>query len=330
MIPMLIAALMAVFSFILAVLIYPKVIPFFRSIKVHQSVSEYALEEFKDKPITPTLGGTVFVSIAAILSMVVFLFLHYVLKYNWQAEHFLIAWVSFVGYSLIGFWDDYKIIKEGKNDGLKPWLKALLQLILAIGVYLIFQSFENDLVLHLPVVNLALPLGIFYLLLILIMFVGTSNAVNITDGMDGLAAGTSAIALMPFMVFAHSHQSYYLLILLASIFGALLGFLLYNHKPAQIFMGDCGSLGLGGMFAASALVLNKEIILIIVGGVFVWETMTVILQILAVKTIKKRIFKYTPIHYSFIISGWREQGVVMMFYLVGLFCAIVGLWVGLL
>ncbi len=328
--PIVLTVLAMMISFSLAVFTYPKVIPYFRSLKVNQSVSEYALDAFKDKPVTPTLGGTVFVAVSLLVSLVGYVLVHHFWRYTWRVDHFWLVFAAYEGYSLIGLWDDYKIIKEGKNDGLSPWLKAGLQLVLAIIFFYIYQEAGNPLVLNFPIINQALPLGFLYILLILVMFVGSSNAVNITDGMDGLAGGTSMIALVPFMIFAHSQQSYLLLILLGSILGSLAGFLLFNHKPAKIFMGDCGSLGLGGMFAALALVLSKEIILIIVGGVFVWETMTVILQILAVKTIKKRIFKYTPIHYSFIISGWREQAVVLMFYLVGFICALLGLWLGFL
>ena len=327
--PIVIALIAMMSSFCLAVVIYPKVIPYFRSIKVNQSVSEYAIDAFKDKPITPTLGGTVFVSVSLVVGLMGYVFVNNLLKYTWRTDHFWLVFAAYAGYSLIGFWDDYKIIKEGRNDGLNPWLKAGLQLVLAIIFFNVYQAAGNPLVLSIPIIKVSLPLGFLYILLILVMFVGTSNAVNITDGMDGLAGGVTLIALVPFMIFAHLQQSYLLLMILGAIFGSVAGFLLFNLKPAKIFMGDCGSLGIGGMFAATALVLNKEIALIIIGGVFVWETMTVIIQILAVKTIKRRVFQYSPIHYSFVLSGWREQAVVLMFYLVGLICALVGLWVAL-
>ncbi|MDD2592109.1 MAG: phospho-N-acetylmuramoyl-pentapeptide-transferase, partial [Erysipelotrichaceae bacterium] len=155
-----------------------------------------------------------------------------------------------------------------------------------------------------------------------------SNAVNITDGMDGLAGGTSVLALIPFAIFAFMFDQSYIGVFVVGVIASLLGYLRYNLNPAKIFMGDAGSLALGGLLAALALVLKQEIALIIVGGVFVFETTCVILQIASVKLRKKRVFKYTPIHYSFVINGMSEKNVVYLFWLMGLTFMIFGLIAG--
>lgn len=307
-------------ALILTLIAYKMLLPRFRALSLNQSVSEYSLKEFQDKPITPTLGGVVFVLIAIVVSLI----------FNLNALNDFSYWLvvlAFFGYAIIGFIDDIKIIKEGKNQGLKSLHKLLLQIVLAIVFYLIYRN-HADPSIQLPFMNNPINLGIFYGLLVLFMFVGTSNAVNLTDGMDGLSAGTSIIALVPFIIFALKANQHPLAIFLCSLLGALIGYLAYNKKPAQIMMGDVGSLSLGGMFAASAMVLKIELLLIIIGIVFVLETLSVIIQISSVKLFKRKVFPFTPIHYSFTIKGVSEENTVLIFYVIGLLGAILALLIG--
>lgn len=315
-----ILALSFLISLTLTLILYSRLIPQFKKLKMHQSISEYALKEFKEKEITPTLGGTVFVTVTTGVSLVL-------TKFDVFNFNYVLVLLTFIGYSLIGFLDDYKIIRDGKNDGLSPKIKLLLQLVLAIIFTWVYLNNAPG-TLKVPFIDDPLNLGIFYSLLVIFMFVGSSNAVNLTDGMDGLSSGTSIIALIPFTIFAMQQSQLSLAIFFFSLLGSLLGYLYFNRKPAKIYMGDCGSLALGGMFAASALVLKKELLLIVIGGVFVIETLSVIIQITSVKLFKKRVFPYTPIHYSFTIKGIREEATVILFYAVGIVFAILGVIFG--
>ena len=160
------------------------------------------------------------------------------------------------------------------------------------------------------------------------MLSGVSNAVNLTDGMDGLAGGSMILALIPYIFYAHKLDNYYTALLLFIILGSLFGYLFYNIKPARVIMGDVGSLSLGAMLAASAIILKQELALIIIGGIFVINTLSVIIQIGSVKLRGKRVFPYTPIHYSFIIWGIREKRVVYLFWMFGFVLMLIGLLIG--
>lgn len=310
-----------VLSLVLSLSLYKVLLPRFRALSITQTVSEYSLQEFKDKPITPTMGGVLFILVTLVVSFVMNL------SHNpWDTRYWMVA-LTFVGYGIIGFIDDYKIIKSGKNAGLSALEKIVLQTLMVIIFYFIAKT-TIDPTIKLPFINQPVNLGFFYIVLILFMFVGSSNAVNLTDGMDGLSSGTSIIALVPFAYFAHQQGAFELTHFLISLIGALLGYLYFNKKPAQIMMGDVGSLALGGMFAATALVLKKELLLIIIGIVFVLETLSVIIQIGSVKLFKKRVFPFTPIHYSFTLKGMSEEHTVLLFYFVGLIGAILAFIIG--
>ena len=237
------------------------------------------------------------------------------------------VFLAFVGYGLIGFTDDFLIAVKKNNDGLKAQYKFGLQLLLATIFYIMYQEhsiLSIQLLFDGPVINL----GLFYVVLILFMFTGSSNAVNLTDGMDGLAAGCTCFSLIPFLIFAYLSENTAISVFITSLLGALFGYLHYNVKPAKIFMGDTGSLALGGVLAALAMVLKKEIPLILIGGVFVIETLCVIIQITSVKTRHKKVFPYTPIHYSFVIKGMSENNTVHLFWVVSALFAILGFFAG--
>ena len=228
-------------------------------------------------------------------------------------------------YALIGVIDDYKIIKDGKNDGLKAKHKFLLQLVLALIFFILFKLMGGSMVLDIPFTKISINSIYVYLPLVLFLLTGTSNAVNLTDGMDGLATGTVIISLIPFAWFAYKLERVEILLFIMTLMGSLFAFLYYNKKPAKIFMGDVGSLPLGAFLAGLSILMKLEFFLAIFGFVFVFETVTVIIQKISWKTRGKRIFRYTPIHYSFTLSGWKEQDVVNIFYIIGIISMIVGL-----
>lgn len=313
----------ALFGFILSLgitlFLYPKFIETLSSSEIQQEVSEYALEEFKQKAKTPTFGGLIFVVVPIAVSLLLN-------GLNFSKDLILLIFV-FASYGLIGLIDDYKIVKEGKNDGISPKVKLLSQLGLSLIFYFLYILYGGNTLLNLPFTN-GVDLGFLYIPFIMFLLSGTSNAVNLTDGMDGLAGGTVVIALIPFTWFAYQANRMEIVLLLLSVLASLLGFLVYNRKPAQIFMGDVGSLALGALLASVSVLLGKEILLAVIGFVFVFETVTVIMQRISWKLRKKRIFRYTPIHYSFTLAGWKEQDVVNMFYIAGIVCMLIGFALG--
>ncbi|MFV0479518.1 MAG: phospho-N-acetylmuramoyl-pentapeptide-transferase [Anaerorhabdus sp.] len=293
----------------------PSFIRFLKKISFNQTVSEYSLDEYKNKTKTPTMGGVLFVVVTIVTTLLV--------QHSYLSKDLLIVLLAFVGYASIGMVDDYLIIIKKDNKGLIPLHKFALQGILAIIVFYVYQDYAS-LSVTIPLIQKSVSLGILYVVLIFFMFVGASNAVNITDGMDGLAAGCTAIALVPFLAFALLDYNVNIAVFIAALFGSLLGYLKYNVYPAKVFMGDAGSLALGGALAAISMVLKLEVAFVFIAGVFVWETVCVILQIGSVKLRKKRIFSYTPIHYAFVLKGLREKVVVQSFWKLAAACAVIG------
>ena len=316
------AIVLLIVNFILGIVIYPRFINFLNSQEAKQEVNEYALDEFKDKEKTVTFGGVPFILIPVITIFVLNL-------RNLSSISFVILGV-FLVYGLLGFVDDYKIITEGRNDGLKASHKLLMQMVIGVVFYFIYTNTGGTTIIDLPVLNRGINVGILYLPFVVIMFSAYSNAVNLTDGMDGLATGTSIIAFLALAYFAYVQAEFEILVILLGVVGALLSFLVFNYSPAKIFMGDVGSLALGALFAVVSVYLNLEIVSLLIGGVFVFETLCVVIQQISWRTRRKRVFKYTPIHYSFVLSGWKEESVVHFFWFLGLVGALVGVLVGVL
>lgn len=309
-------------SLAIVLITMPLLIRFLHKINYNQAVSEYSLQQYKEKQKTPTMGGILFVLTPVAVTLLMY-------PGTLGDLQVMIVMLAYVGYGLIGFLDDYIIVIRQDNEGLRPRTKFLLQLLLAVVFFLMYrQDATTDIII--PFFETVIPLGGLYMLLVFFMFTGTSNAVNLTDGMDGLAAGTSFLAFAPFVLFALQQQKLVIAVFLMAVMGALLGFLRYNVHPAKIFMGDTGSLALGGALAAVSMVLKQEIALMVIGGVFVWETLCVIIQISSVKLRGKRVFRYTPIHYSFVIGGMRETQVVLMFWILGLICTAAGFLIGVI
>lgn len=306
------------------ILIMPKTIDFLHKIKFGQTEREEGLDSHKKKNGTPTMGGIVFILIPVIIYLIT-----YFAGFIPMDLNAVILLLAFIGYGLIGFIDDYIIVVKKDNQGLKPKTKFLMQSILAIVFFLLYRT-NSSLSLWIPIWDKTIPLGFLYFFLIFIMFTAETNAVNLTDGLDGLCAGQMIIALVPFVVFAFLQRLTQIAYILILVIAALLGYLKFNKHPAKIFMGDTGSLALGGIFAATGMVLKQEILLVLIGLVFVVETLSVIIQVTYYRKTKKRIFKMAPLHHHFEMCGWNETQVVHRFWLAGLICAIAGLLIGVI
>lgn len=310
-----------VLSLSIVLVTMPFLIQYLKKLSFKQTVSEYALEDDKKKAGTPIMGGILFIIVPVILTLIF-------VKGIFQDLDTLIVLLAFMGYGLIGFVDDFLIAVLKNNEGLKPLHKFLMQVLLAVVFFVLYRS-HASLEIILPITHIVIPLGIAYFFLVLFMFAGSSNAVNLTDGMDGLSSGVSIIALVPYLVITLKQEKIGLAIFVVCLIGALLGYLYYNKKPARVFMGDTGSLALGGVLAALAMITKTELLLILIAGVPVIETLCVMIQIGSVKIRHKKVFPYTPIHYAFRIKGMPEVSIVRMFWLVEAILAGIGLLIGI-
>lgn len=302
--------------------IYPIAIPFLHKIKFGQSIREEGPESHKKKTGTPTMGGIVFVLVPLLVLLIIGASAYLDTKIQ-------ILIVAYVGYSFIGLLDDFLIVVKKNNDGLSAKAKFLMQTVLAVVIFMMYRNVASTEV-WIPLLNVSLDLGIFYFGLILVMFTAESNAVNLTDGLDGLSSGCMIIALAPFILFAILQGEMYVAAFLMAVLGSLLGFLKNNFFPAKIFMGDTGSLALGGLLAAAAMVLKQEILLIIIGGIFVMETLSVIIQVASFKLTGKRVFKMAPLHHHFELCGMNEKHVVFMFWFIECGFALLGYFLGVM
>lgn len=317
-----ICAIGLILSIALMMIIMPFFIKTLKNRNVNQVTSEYALNEFKNKEKTPIMGGLLFVVIPLIV--------YFVINPNGLADKkaaFVI--LSFVLYCSVGFIDDMLIIIRNKNDGLSPITRLVMEFGFAVILYFLFKDII-PLSIVIPFTNTSINLPIFvFVPFMSLLYMTEANAVNFTDGMDGLCAGVSFIGLIPFVVLSYLKGESNIVILIACVLGGLLGYLYFNHHPAKIFMGDSGSLALGGLFSAIALVENLIIPLIIIGGVFVVEMFCVVVQQLSVRLFHKRVFSYTPIHYAFVIKGYKEEKIVYGFYIVAAILALIGYFIGI-
>ena len=304
-------------------------IPLLKKIKAGQRINVY-VENHQRKSGTPTMGGLIFI-VPTIITTIILLVTN---KIEFSVNLLIVMFV-FISYGLIGFLDDYISIKQNQNKGLSQTQKLLLQFIVALIFYILYRKYTDaNSVLEITLLNIEWKLDWFYGVFILFLLVGSSNAVNLTDGLDGLAAGLSAISFLAFGLI--SWGSYWIEgyqdigIFSFILVGSIMGFLVYNTNPAKVFMGDTGSLTLGATLATIAILTGHEISLAVIGGVFVIETLTVIIQLTSVVLFKKKIFLMTPIHHHFERLGWREADIVKLFWIVGfilcLLALIYGVW----
>lgn len=322
-------------AFFLCLILGPITIRRMLHLSVNQQIRDDGPPTHQKKLGTPTMGG-LFILASIILTIFMWGDLHN--KYIW------IMFLSTTGYGLVGFLDDYLKLTKKNSKGLRGWYKLTVQIAIALAVsvslYFDTQDIYNSM-LSVPFIkDWIIDLGVFYIPFSILVIVGSSNAVNLTDGLDGLAIGLVAVAILAnaiiVYVSGHHELSKYLQIMYlpdrgemavfcGAIFGASLGFLWFNCHPAQIFMGDVGSLSLGGALGTIAVITKHEIVLAIVGGIFVIEALSVMLQVVSFKVTGRRVFKMAPIHHHFEMKGWHESKVIVRFWIIGIVLALLSL-----
>ncbi|MCL2025921.1 MAG: phospho-N-acetylmuramoyl-pentapeptide-transferase [Leptospirales bacterium] len=312
------------------------VIRWLKKLKFREEIRASGPETHKSKSGTPTMGGILILG-AAVISIG--------LWGNFSNLYFVTLLVATIALGALGFADDYiKAVKKNK-DGIHPKGKLVIQFSIALAVALVIYNFPSSeaeaSMLYIPFINEPIVnMGWLWIPFAMIVIVGYSNAVNLTDGLDGLAAGTAAIVIFVLAIMSylsgHIRISDYLgipyivhgaelAVFLSAMGGAILGFMWFNSNPASVFMGDTGSLAIGGVIGIVGVMIKKEFFLVIVGGIFVIEALSVIIQVASFKLRKKRVFKMAPIHHHFELSGWTEQKVVVRFWIIGIILAILGL-----
>ena len=316
-------ALAMMLGFIFAIICGLIFIPFLKKINFRQHVSETIGERHQKKEGTPTMGGIIF-----IFPVLITLFLLY-LRGSIELNHNLtIVLLVFISYAVLGFIDDWLKVRYHNNQGLRISTKFLLQMVIALVFFYIFMKYGGEPVIDITSLNIVFPMGWTFGLFILFLLVGSSNAVNITDGLDGLCGGLSMIAFIALGIISWNTtwmEGYQEVAIFCFVLvGALLGFLLFNTHPARVFMGDLGSLSLGATMAAICIVTRHELSLAVIGGVFVVETLSSMIQIIAIRKFHRKVFKMAPLHHHFEQLGWRETDIVKIFYVVGLLLAIAG------
>ncbi|PSL24826.1 phospho-N-acetylmuramoyl-pentapeptide-transferase [Planomicrobium soli] len=305
------------FALVLTVILMPLFIPLLKRMKFGQSIREEGPQSHMKKTGTPTMGGLVFLIAIIVTTLVV------ALVTDLLTSEIMILLLVLFGFGLIGFLDDFIKVVLKRNLGLTSLQKLVAQIVIAVVSFFLLNSIDFDTALSIPFTSISIELSGLYVLFLIFWLVGFSNAVNLTDGLDGLVAGTASIAFAAFGVLAIFQDKMGIALFTFTVAGALIGFLVFNKYPAKVFMGDTGSLALGGALAVVSILLKQEFLLLIIGLVFVLETLSVILQVGSFKLRKKRIFKMSPIHHHFELSGWSEWKVVTVFWLVGLVAAVI-------
>lgn len=308
--------LAAIFAAGLVLCVGPLLIPELHKLKFGQSIREEGPKSHQAKSGTPTMGG-IMIILAIVVATVAAAPL---------TPAVLLALFITLGHFVLGFLDDYIKVVKKRNLGLKAKQKMLGQILIAIVTMIVgTRVLGIDTTIWIPIADVNVDIGIGYYFLVLFVLVGTSNAVNLTDGLDGLASGTVAIASGAYALVCYMTGHYDLAIFSVAMMMACLAFLRFNAHPAKVFMGDTGSLALGGAVAAVGILTHTEILLAVIGFVFVCEALSVIIQVISFKTTGKRVFRMSPIHHHFELGGWKETKVVFVFWMVGLIASIVGL-----
>lgn len=314
-------------GFVLSLIAAVILIPILKKLKVGQSVSKLINERHLKKDGTSTIGGLIFI-IPTIIIMVI-LHLRGSIEFN---ANLIILMFVFLAYGALGFVDDFLKVKFHNNKGLSIVSKLIFQTIIALVFYIIYRNNGGDSNLVISSLGIDWSLGWVFGIFILLVLVGTTNAVNISDGLDGLAGGLSVVAILAYGVIAWGSKwilGYQEIAIFAFVLtGAILGFLVFNTHPAKVFMGDTGSLALGGALATIAILTKHELSLLLIGGVFVIETLSSAIQIIAIRKFHKKVFLKAPLHHHFEELGWEETDIVKLFWVVGLFLAMVGIIYG--
>jgi phospho-N-acetylmuramoyl-pentapeptide-transferase len=302
-------------SLLICIFLSPKFIDFLRAREFGQHIREEGPQEHHAKAGTPTMGGLIIFTAIAV---------PFFLLTNLDARSLGVIGVA-LACAALGFADDYTKLVRRRSLGLKGRTKLVVTLLIAVGLWLVAtRAADLPDTLSLRIVDAQLDLGYLYPVFIYLVVAGTTSAVNLTDGLDGLAAGCAAIVLLSYIAITFTTQQTDLALVAACLVGACVGFLWFNSFPASIFMGDTGSLGLGGAIAAMAVMTKTEVLLIILGGIFVIEALSVLIQVFSFQTFRKRIFLMAPIHHHFELQAWSETKIILRFWIVAAVCSAIG------
>jgi len=302
-------------ALLICIFLSPKFIEYLRKREFGQHIREDGPEGHAQKAGTPTMGGVlIFVAVS-----VPFLILT---DYEWRAVGVLGAAIAC---ALLGFADDYTKLLRRRSLGLRARTKLVVTIAISLGLWFV-ASHEAHLAstLRLRFIDYQIDLGPLYALLIYFVVAGTTSAVNLTDGLDGLAAGCAAIVLLAYIAITFITGEYELAMLAGCLVGGSIGFLWFNAFPATIFMGDTGSLGLGGAIAGLAVMTKTELLLVLLGGIFVIEALSVVIQVISFQTTRKRVFLMAPIHHHFELRAWSETKIILRFWIVAAICCAIG------
>lgn len=313
-----------ILSFLTSLIASLIVIPILKKLKVGQIERSEGPQSHLKKQGTPTMGGVIM--IISLIVMSLFIYVMYINKQTEIIKRFIPLALVSLGFGLVGFVDDFKKLVLKNTDGLKPAYKMLGLLIISVVfvMYLVkFLNIGTDTLIPLAKIYISMP-AVIYIPFIIFVMLGTTNAVNLTDGIDGLATSVTTIIIAFLTVVGIINDVKEVVVLGSIICGANLGFLIFNMYPAKVFMGDTGSLLLGGVVASMAVYLKMPLVLIVVALIPVIETISVIIQVVYFKKTGKRVFKMTPLHHHFELSGWKENKVVIVFSLVTLVFCIIG------
>ena len=320
-------------ALIISFILTPLAIKKFHEWKIKSDKREDVPDRHETKKGTPTMGGAV-ILVATIIPTLLWADLTNI--YIW------IVTASLLLFGLVGFVDDFRKLKGINGKGVPGRTKFILEILIALGISALIYS-QSEFLTELTVPffkNLTPDLGIFYVLLCVLIIVGTSNGVNLTDGLDGLAIGPVLTVCATFLLFSYLVGNFRfaqyiqiffvkgageLTILTGAMLGAGIGFLWYNAYPAELFMGDTGALSLGAGLGTIAVIIKQEILLVIVGGIFVMETLSVIIQVLSFKWTGKRVFRMAPIHHHFELKGWNEEKIVVRFWIISVILGLIAI-----
>ena len=310
-------------GFLFSVVLGLVLLPLLRKLKVGQRISSYVGYSHRQKEGTPTMGGLIFI-IPTIL-ITIGLLITDKIPYS---DNIAIVLVVFLGFAIIGFLDDFLSLKKHNNEGLTTYQKLLGQVIISTIFFYIYMKNGGQTSFVVGTLGIDIELTWLYGLFILFILIGASNAVNLTDGLDGLAGSLSAVAFIAFALISFVVGFEDIGIFCLVLVGSLIGFLVFNTHPAKVFMGDTGSLALGGVMGAVAILTHRELTLLVVAGVFVIETLSVILQVFWLRFFHKKLFLMTPLHHHFEKLGWQETDIVKLFVVFGLLLAMGGIIFG--
>lgn len=310
-------------AFFLTVLMLPRLIKYLHVLKFGQAIREEGPQSHMHKKGTPTMGGISFI-VSIVISLIIAMILD-----SGNIQYYILFIYTTISFSIIGYIDDMLIVVKKKNDGLAPRKKLMLQILFSVIFYILVTFIYKDInYIHIPGLDYNLNISYLYLIFLVFWQTGFSNAVNLTDGLDGLATSVTIITTSTFALLAYKENNFPVLVFCLTIVGALLGFLLFNKNPAKIFMGDTGSLALGGILAAISVILHKEIAFLFIGLVYILETLSVIIQVAYFKKTGKRIFKMSPLHHHFELSGYGEVKTVYIFVIIAVISSAIGYFIG--